>query len=340
MAAVRRAGRVAYTAKELGEQLLRLAQQEPGLSLLPEAHRTLGEPLLWLGEFRAAHKHLEQGSQLYNPEQHSAQAFLYGLDPGVANGAFAAQVLWFLGYPDQALQRIDEALTLAQDSAHLPSFSLALCFAAWVHLYCREGQAAQERAETAMALSTEQGVPFFLAFGTIFRGWALVEQDQVQAGSAQMRQGIAAYRATGAELAWPLWTAVVANGYGQKGQAEEGQALLAEAMEGMQQTGQHAYEAELYRLKGELLLNDERGMMNDERKTHEAEVCFHKAIDVARQQAAKSWELSAAMSLARLWQRQGKTTEAHGLLAPVYAWFTEGFETADLKDAKRLLDTL
>ncbi len=321
------------TAHQLGEQLLALAQRAPDLALLPAAHRALGEPLLWLGEFSPARIHLEQGIRLYDLQQHRGQEFLYGLDSGVAIRSFAAYVLWFLGYPEQALKRVQEVLTLAQESLHLPSLAHARVVATWIHQCRREGRAAQERAEAEIALCTEQGFPLFLAGGTVLQGWALAEQGQGEAGIAQMRQGIAAWRATGAELLWPYFTALLAEGSGKGGQAEEGLALLAEAVEVMDRTGQGYYEAEIYRLQGELTLQQSQD-------AEEAESCFHKAMEIAQKQQAKSWELRAATSLARLWQQQGKKVEARDLLTPVYNWFTEGFDTADLQEAKTLLAEL
>jgi predicted ATPase len=192
----------------------------------------------------------------------------------------------------------------------------------------------QERAAALIALSTDQGFPFWGACGTILQGWALAEQGQSAEGIAQMCQGIAAYRATGAELALPCYLALLAEAYGQAGQADEGLRVLAEALTAVHTTGERHHEAELYRLKGELLLKQ------DVPDAQEAESCLRQAVDVAHQQQAKSFELRAAMSLSRLWQQQGKRTEARALLAPIYDWFTEGFDTADLQEAKALLEEL
>jgi predicted ATPase len=179
--------------------------------------------------------------------------------------------------------------------------------------------------------------------GTSLRGWALVEQGQHETGIAQMRQGIAALQATGAEAHRLSYLALLAEAYGKVGQAEEGLTVLAEALTTWEKTGQHAHEPELYRLRGELLLaraDTRRRVQGTRQKQAEAETCFQQALAVARSQQAKSYELRAAMSLARLWQQQGKCQEAHALLAPVYGWFTEGFDTADLQEAKALLQEL
>jgi predicted ATPase len=322
------------TARDLGEQLLNWAQrvQAPGLLLL--AHRMLGQTLSFLGEFSTAQGHLEQGMTLYDPEQHRSLASLYGQDQGVICRSWAALALWCLGYPDQALQQSHEALTLAQELAHPFSLVYALCFAGKLSQLRREAQAAQERATAEIAFCTEQGFVLYLARGTILRGWALAEQGQGEEGRAQMHQGMAAYQATGSEVFRPSYLACLAEAYGKAGQAEEGLTMLAEALTAVHKTGERFYEAELYRLKGELL------MARSAAHQMEAETCFRQALDVARRQQAKSWELRAALSLSRLWQQQGKRAKAQDLLAPIYGWFTEGFDTADLQEARVLLEDL
>ena len=256
--------------------------------------------------------------------------------------AYAALTLWCLGYPDQALQRSHEAVTLARELAHPFSLGLALCFAAILHQFRREGQLTQEWAEAGLALATEQGFAVLRANGTIFRGWALAQrsheldarQGQREEGMAQMQQGLAAWRATGSETFRPYGLALLAEAVAQVGQMEEGLTLLAEALVVANATGERRWDAELHRLQGELLLarSAEHGT--------EAEACFRQALDIARRQEAKSWELRAATSLSRLWQQHGKRTEAHALLAPLYGWFTEGFDTADLQEARTLLAAL
>ena len=260
----------------------------------------------------------------------------YSLDPGALCLSRASWVLWLLGYPDQALRRSQETLVLARALAHPHNLIIRQTCAAMFHLFRRESQAAQAQVEAAMTLSTEHASRQYQAGRHILQGWFLAEQGHGAEGVAQMQQGLAAYRATGAELYRPYYLALLAEGYGKGGQAEEGLRVLAEALAAVDSSGERCWEAELYRLKGELLLAHE-----DTRQTWlEAEACFHQALEVARHQQAKSWELRAAMSLARLWQRQGKRAEARELLAPVYGWFTEGFDTADLQEAKALLDEL
>ena len=348
------------TARELGEQLLALAQRQPDPSLRLVAHNVLGNTLIYLGEFRGAREHLEQGIALYDVHQHRSHAFLYGYDSGMHCLSYAALALSLLGYPEQALKKIHAALSLARDFSHPFTFVVALYVASRLHQLRREAQAVQEHAETEMALCTEQGFAFFLAGGTVYRGWALAEQGQGKEGIAQLHRGLAAWRATGTEMQRSHFLALLAEAYGKVGEAEQGLATLVEALAQVEQTGERWYEAELYRQKGELLLNAERGMQNEERQTkkerrgtvpihhsslslphsEEAETCFLKAIEVARKQQAKSLELRGVVSLARLWQQHGKHKEAHQMLSDIYDWFTEGFDTKDLQEAKALLEEL
>ena len=338
------------TARELGEQLFSLAQGVQDPALLLEAHVALGSTLFCLGELTPALAHLEQGIALYDPQQYGSHAFLYGQDPGMVCLSWAAWTLWLLGYPDQALKRSHEALTLVQTLSHPPSLAYALGCAAVVHQLCGEGQVAQERAQAVIALSREQGFAFWVAMGTVLGGWALAEQEQREEGIAQMRQGLAAWRDTGAEMSRPYFLALLAAAYGKAGQALEGLSVLTEALAGVHKNMERFCEAELHRLKGELTLQQSKVQSPKSKVTNtqhptpstqaEAEACFVKAIDMARCQSAKSWELRAVMSLSRLWQRQGKKKKARKLLAEIYGWFTEGFATADLQEAKALLEEL
>ncbi|MBI3800513.1 MAG: AAA family ATPase [Deltaproteobacteria bacterium] len=339
------------TAHELGEQLLSLAQNIQDPALLLEAHLALGYALYFLGEFIPAREHSEQGVALYNPQQHRSLAFLYGgTDPGMVCRALAAQALWSLGYPAQALKRSNEALILARELSHPHSMAFALGVAARVCQFRQERQAAQERAEAAISLSTEHGFPFWLGWASVLRGWAVAEQGQGEEGIAQIRQGLAVYRATGAEVNQSYLLALLTEAYGVAGQTEEGLTVLAEALTLVGRTGERMWEAELYRLKGQLTLeqlrvrSSEFGVTNPQSLTPdpqaEVEACFLKAIDIARRQQAKSLELRAVMSLAQLWQQQGKRAEARQMLADIYGWFTEGFDTKDLQEAKALLEEL
>jgi predicted ATPase len=322
------------TAHALGKELLALAQQVHDAVLLVAAHRALGATLFFLGEAASAYTHLAQGLALYDPQQHRASTLLYGEDAGVTCRSHVSWALWFLGYPDQGLAQSHEAVTLAQQRAHPFSLGYALHFAANYHQFRREVRATQERAEVALNLAQEHGFPQFRAMDSMLRGWALAHQGQAQEGIEQITQGLRAHRAIGAEEGRPCFLSLLAEAQGMVGQPEAGLTALTEALTLVDITGERVWEPELYRLKGELLLQQ-----NSDNQV-EAESCFAQAITIARSQQAKSLELRATTSLARLWQQQGKRQEAHDLLAPVYGWFAEGFETADLKDAKALLDEL
>lgn len=341
-------------APEIAEQLLQLARGVQDPSLLVIAHEAMGGVFLSVGELVAARAHLEQCLALYDPQRHRLLTVLHGEDPGVVGGTFEALVLWLLGYPDQALKKNDEALTLAEALSHPLNVAGASWSAALLHQLRREARAARELAEALITLATEQGFGQWLAKGAILRGWALAEQGRSKAGIAQMRQGVAAYRATGAEQWRPYCLGLLAGAYGKVRRADEGLSLLAEALAQVDRSGERFYEAELYRLKGELLLNAACGTQNAERRRQKtksirpsmsgvhrsAAACFDKAIAIARQQCAKSLELRAMMSLTRLRQRQGKTEEAKKPLAEIYGWFTEGFDSKDLQEARALLQSL
>jgi TOMM system kinase/cyclase fusion protein len=322
------------TARQLGEELLTLAQPLQDPVYLQGAYFALGSTLLYLGEFPLSRQQWEQSLALYNPQQHYTHAALIGWDLGVFGRAHAPHALWSLGYPDQALVMSREAVTLAQQLSHPFSLAVALDYAAMLHQFRREPHAVHEQAETAIALCTEQRFAYYLAWGTTMQGWAQVAQGLAAEGLAQMRRGLAALRATGASLRLPYYLALLAEACGRTGQAVEGLMLLAEALVQAHKAGESWTEAELHRLKGELLLS----LSADNHA--EAEGCFHQALAVARRQQAKALELRAATSLSRLWQQQGKRIEAHQLLAEIYGWFTEGFDTADLQDAKALLEEL
>jgi DNA-binding winged helix-turn-helix (wHTH) protein/predicted ATPase len=338
------------TARELGQELLSLAQRVQDPALLVQAHFALGATLLVRGELPPARALLEQGVALYDPLQHRSHALLYSQDPKVASLSIAAHLLWLLGYPDQALKSIHDALTLAQELSHPFSLAFALIGAARLHQCRREGKMTQERADAAITLSTEQRFSPWLARGTTYRGWALAEQGQGEEGIAEIRQGLAVTRSIEQELGGTQLLAMLAETYGGVGQPEEGLAALAKALVLVDKTEERMAEAELYRLKGQLTLQklsviscqfsvtDPRPLIPDPQG--EAEACFLKAIEVAQKQQAKSLELRATTSLARLWQQQGKRHEVRNTLSDIYNWFTEGFGTKDLQEAKALLDSL
>ena len=322
------------TAREVGEELLSLAQSPQDPARLLGAHQVLGIASFWLGEFASARGHLEQTIALYNPQQHRSPTFRSGQDPGVLCRAYSAWALGLLGYPDQALERIHEAVTLGRDLSHPHSLVFALYLVASLHQLRRDVQATHEWAEATLALSREQLFPYWLAVGRMTRGWALANRGQGAEGIEEIQQGLAAYQATGAELGRPWFLALLAEAYSKAGRAEEGLHVVDEALVAAAKTGEGFFEAEQYRLQGELLL------ARSVEKQTVAESCFHHALDSARRQQAKWLELRTAVSLSRLWQQQGKQAEAQALLAPIYGWFTEGFDTADLQEAKALLEAL
>jgi adenylate cyclase len=302
--------------------------------MLPVAHRAVGTTLFWLGAEADALTHFTQGLTLYNVQQHQASAFLHGEDAGVTCRVRGAWALWCLGYSEQGLAWSHEAIALAQQIAHPHSLGFALGNTALLHQLRREVHAAEERAEATISLAMQQGFSYFMADGAILHGWALTHQGQVKEGIEQMHQGLIAFRATGAELLRPYYLALLAEAHSALGEPETGLTGLVEALTLVDKTGEQWCESELHRLKGELLLQQ-----NSDNAT-KAETCFQHAITIAQSQGAKAWELRAATSMARLWQQQGKRQEAHDLLAPVYGWFTEGFDTADLQEAKALLQEL
>jgi predicted ATPase len=328
------------TAYELGEQLLTTAQRVQDSAFLVGAHQALGVTLFHLGELAPARAHLEQGAALYDPQQHSSLAFLFGQDPGVACRSFAALTLWLLGYPEQAVEKLSAALALAQELSHPFSQAFTRFFAAWHSQFRREGQEVHKQTEALLTLSREQGFPQWLAMGPILQGWALAKRGQEAEGIVQMHQGLAAYRATETELERPYYLALLAEAYGTVEQFEEGLSVLAEALAVVDKTGERSYEAELYRLKGELTLQQFKVQGSKSEVEEEAEAHFLKAIEIVRRQSAKSLELRAVMSLAKLWQQRSKQKEAHALLSEIYNWFTEGFDTKDLQEAKALLAEL
>jgi predicted ATPase len=320
-------------ARELAEQLLRLAQRAHDPMRLERAHTVLGQTLFFLGEFAPERASLERGMALYNPKGDRPLAVgSSGQIQAVTSRRHAAWTPWYLGYPDQALQRSHEAIALAQKLPHPYSLAYALSYAAMLHCLRREDQLARERAEATIALSREQGFTHRWAAGMMLRGWALARQGQPEEGITQLRQRQAASQATGAEVALGHAPALLAEVYGCMGQADKGLRLLGQVLRRAPTLEARYHEAELHRLTGELLLA--RAAEHDA----EAEASFQQALTVARGQQAKSLELRAAMSLSQLWQQQGKRDDARELLEPIYGWFTEGFDTPDLQEAKALLD--
>jgi predicted ATPase len=320
-------------ASRLSEEMLQVARRlnDPGLTAI--AHHGLSTTLLYLGR---AHDFVEQRERmlaLYDLERDRALVYQVGLDSQVASLSHAGWAYWFLGYPDQARQRSEEAVTLATESGHPFLLTFALMFGAFSSVYRREVRAARANAEQTIAVAGEHGHPLGSGGGTAVFGWVLGQQGHVDDAIAQILKGLAITRSTGAQLGYLQELSLLAETYCKAGRISEGLDVVDEALALIRATECRMDEPGIHRLKGELLLM--QGAPHSE-----AEACFRRALDVARLQQARSWELRAAMSLGRLWEKQGRAAEARQLLEPIYGWFTEGFDTPDLQEAKALLEEL
>ncbi|MCI0388941.1 MAG: AAA family ATPase [Acidobacteria bacterium] len=332
------------TACEISEQLLGLAQSRPDTALLVQAHWALGFSLFHIGEFAKAIDHCEQGLALYDSQQQHYHLSQHRYDPGAALRNGAAWTKWFLGYPDQSLDEIRKALALAREARHPENLCLTLFCASFLYQLHRDSQSTREQAEELIARASQYGLTPWIAIGTSLRGWALTRQGQKSEGIALIRQTLADHGRIGSEIARIHFLGLLAEALLQDEQTEEGLAIVSEVLSAVHHIGVHYFEAELHRLKGELLLKVENRRSRIEgRSPHSLasqEECFHQAIDIARRQRARSLELRAVMSLARLWKQQGKRAEAREVLAETYGRFTEGFDTADHKDAGAFLEEL
>ena len=320
------------TARELAEKMLNLAERAEDPLHTAIANLQLGYLLLHMGEFRKARAPLEHMIHFYNPEQHSYLAFIYGSDPGVYALAWTSWSLLFLGYPDQALKRSKETIALAQKLDHPFSLTFALNVAGGTVNNLLYGvQATREYSKEVMRLAEEKGFVFYQGISLFNQGLMQVEEGQVEEGIAQIHQGLAVLQATGTEAYRTFCLSFLADAYRKADKVEEGLEVLTEALALVEKIDERFFEVELHRVKGELLL------MQDEAQ---AEACFRQAIEIARRRNAKFFELRTVMSLSRLLQKQGKQKEARKLLAEIYGWFTEGFDTPALKEAKALLEEL
>jgi predicted ATPase len=321
-------------ACELGEQLLALAREQNDTALLQEAHWALGQALYFCGELDLARKHLENSSVFYTPQSLNSRSSREAAGIQIACLMHRAWVLWILGYPDRALETGSKALSLARELAH--PFTLAVAFfgMTMLHQLRREVSETLEQAEAMIALSSEQGFSLWVVIGTLLRAWTLAMQGQAEEGLSQMQQVLAEKSVGPTRDLWPNIYVLLVEAYGTAGQVDEGLLMVAKKLDRMEETGIHLFEAELCRLQGELLL------MQAVADAPGAETCFQRALQLARNQHAKSLELRAAMSLSRLWQQQGKPGEGRKLLAEIYDGFTEGFDTPDLQDARALLEDL
>ena len=319
-------------ALRLDEGLLRLSGQRKDPAGLILGHHSSGRNLMVLGRFASSRSHLEDVLALYDPNSDRSLVHQAEVPPHVLSQAYLGNALFCLGFADQALARCNAAIAEARNLAHPPSLAFSSMMGARLLSLVGDTAVLAERVDQLVTLATEQGFPFWRAQGMIYRGWVKVKNGDVTEGISLLRSGSADYRATGAVLWMPHHIALLAGACEIAGQVEEAVNLLDDALQIVERTGERWFAAELNRHKGQLLL--EQG------HPAAAEELYRKALSIAREQGAKLWELRAATSLARLWREQSRRAEAHDLLAPLYGWFTEGFDIPDLKDGKALLDEL
>jgi DNA-binding winged helix-turn-helix (wHTH) protein/predicted ATPase len=319
-------------ARDVGARMLAIAEATGDRAFHLIGHHTMGVASFYGGEFETALGHLERGVELYDPQAHSpmrSPAFRHHLDTGVSCRLHGGWALWALGYPARAVEWMRAAMEVARSTDH--PFSLAHChrFMALFHQSRGERDQSREQAEQAVALATVHGFSAVLSSANFHRGRAMAEEGRAEDGLALMCTWVAACKEIRSECLLPADRAWLAETYGRVGRSQDGRDLVQEALAAATESGNHYWTADLYRVRGTLAESEK-----------DAEASFGEAIAIARRQRAKSFELRAATHLSRLWARQGKTREAHALLAEAYAWFTEGFDTADLKDARALLEDL
>jgi class 3 adenylate cyclase/predicted ATPase len=323
-------------ALEPAANFLSVAQSQPSSGPLLVGHRILGHSLIYSGDYRAAVAHLETAASLYRPDEHRDDAFRYGQDIGVSAFVVLSWALWHCGYPDQSARAADRALAYSRQLGHAHTLSHALAMAGMAAVFARDVDVATVHAygNDCVALASEHGFPLWAAYGRILQGWADAQQGEATTGIARIRDGLAASEATGTRVRAPLFLTLLAEALALAGKIEEALAALDEALAKAAGSGERGWDAEIHRLRGELTA---RSPYPDPAK---AEDSLRTARAIAREQGTRGYELRAATSLARLCGEQGRRGEARELLAPVYGSFTEGFDTADLKDAAKLLSEL
>jgi len=287
--------------------------------------------LLSTGNIAEARVHSDQATALHNPAEHRADATRFGQDPGVSILVYRSLGLWLLGYPAASLADVESAIKSAREIGQAATLMFALTHTALTHLISRNYTAAKRDVEELAAVSGDKGAFFWKAAGTMAQCWILALTGKASDAADLLTSGFGAFRSTGSTLWTPVHMSCLAIIHRDLGRFDEAWRCIGEAMTAINTTGERWYEAEVLRVAGEIAL------MSPERDTAKAEMFFDRALAVARQQQAKSWELRVAMSMAKLWREQGRRDAARDLLAPVYGWFTEGFETLDLRDAKALL---
>jgi predicted ATPase len=321
--------------RELATQCLSLAEKQRETVPLMIGHRLMGHALLFTGDIAEGRAHYDRAIALYDPVEHRPLATRFGVDIRVAILPFRSLALWVLGYPGAALADADCALHDAREIGHAATLMYALDHATmFAHIHCGSYTAARAELEELLALADEKSAAFWKAFGMMNQGCLFALTGKASDAVHVITSGMAAYRLTGATLHVPLYLPYLARAHAELGQFDDAWRCIDEAMTAAEAAKQKVYEAEVHRTAGEIAL---KGPEPDAAK---AQTYFERALAVARAQQAKSWELRAAMSMARLWRDQGKRQQARELLAPVYGWFTEGFDTRDLKEAKALLDAL
>ena len=320
--------------RELAAQFLVLAEKQGSVVPLVVAHRMMAVSLLCTGDIVEARVHSDQAAALHNPAEHRPVATRFGQDPGVSILAYRSLGSWLLGYPAASLADVESAVKAAREIGQAATLMFALTHAALTHLVSRNYAAAKGEAEELAAVAGDKGAFFWKAIGTMAQGWVFALTGKASDAADLLTSGFGAFRSTGSTLWTPLHMSCLAIAHRDLDRFDEAWRCIGEATTAIETTGERWYEAEVLRVAGEI------AMMSPERDTAKAEMFFDRALAVARQQQARSWELRAAMSMAQLWRDQGQRDKARDLLAPVYGWFTEGFDTLDLKDAKALLDDL
>ena len=334
------------SARELGEACVAIAKQAENPAFEVEAHRALGATLYYLSEFNSALAHLEAGIERYQPQHYPVPAFLhYVAEPGMTLLAYSSPLLWCIGYPSQAEERIQQAVSIGKDTNHPFSEAVSLHFKTVLYQYRGEAEEVNTSATQMLQICQEHGFSAWEAAATVLKGWALAAQNCPEEGIAMIREGIDAWKETRGELLMPLFLALLGQAYQRAGQYTLALQTLDAAVRVITRTGERTYAAELARQKGELCLilaeETEAGSNENTQPTvAQAESYFQEALTIAQQQNAKSWELRAARSLSELWRTQNRSKDAYNLLKPIYGWFSEGLDTNDLMRTKNLLKEL
>ena len=320
--------------RELAVQFLALAEKQGATAPLVIGHRLVGASLVLTGDIVESRAHYDQALALYDPAEHRPLATRFGQDVGVAALSYRSFPLWLLGHAEAALKDAEDAVKSAREIGQAATLMFALSLASVSHILCGKYATAIAQIDEVVALADEKAALFWKVQAMLARGMLFALTDKANDAVQVITSNVTALQAAGATVWLPMWLSYLASAYAQLGQYDDARRCMGEAMMVMETTKERWFEAEANRITGQIVLQ------SPEPDAAKAEVYFERALAVARQQQAKSWELRAAMSLARLWRDQGKVQQARELLAPVYGWFTEGFDTRDLKEAKALLEEL